>query len=194
MECGSSEGERRPFRILLGCTGSVASIKIPILVDQLQKKFEDLKYPVSISVVPTANAIRFFPTQSVINSGGKVYTDDDEWKAWSSRVSSDVDRVLHITLREHADIVVVAPVDANTLAKLANGLCDNLLTCILRAWPPNKPVIVAPAMNTQMYFHPFTSVHLKTLKEFLGYEIMDVVEKTLVCGERGTPLHSWLNA
>lgn len=56
--------------------------------------------------------------------------------------------------------MVIAPLDANTLAKVSNGLCDNLLTSVVRAWDindKNKSIIVAPSMNTYMYTHPFTS-------------------------------------
>ena len=59
-----------------------------------------------------------------------LYTDLDEWNAWTKRG----DPVLHIDLRNWADILIVAPLDANTLAKIACGISDNLLTCVLRAW------------------------------------------------------------
>ena len=80
------------------------------------------------------------------------FTDADEWGGWKSRS----DPVLHIELRKLAKIFLIAPLSANTMAKFANGLCDNLLTCVFRAWDFNSPemfgsVIVAPAMNTFMY-------------------------------------------
>ena len=64
------------------------------------------------------------------------------------------DPVRHIEFRHWADLLVVAPLDANTLAKFAIGLCDNFLTCLFRAWDFAKPVILAPAMNTLMWDHP----------------------------------------
>ena len=58
---------------------------------------------------------------------------------------------------------MIAPLDANTLAKLVAGLADNCLTCVWRAWDPNRPVILAPAMNTLMWEHPLTSQHLRQI-------------------------------
>jgi phosphopantothenoylcysteine decarboxylase len=90
----------------------------------------------------------------------------------------------------------VAPLSANTLAKIANGICDNLLvflyvfnikTCILRAWDRTKPIIMCPAMNTHMYDHPITAVHLNTIKSF-NYEkcvILGPISKKLACGDVG---------
>ena len=73
------------------------------------------------------------------------------------------DQVLHIELRKWADLLIVAPLDANTLAKFALGLSDNCLTCVFRAWDFTKPVILAPAMNTFMWESPVTLRHLRQL-------------------------------
>lgn len=81
-------------------------------------------------------------------------------------------------------MILVAPLDANSLAKAANGLCDNLLTCVLRAWDFSKPAIVCPAMNTAMWQHPTTSRHLELVASF-GYAIVAPTEKTLMCGDVG---------
>lgn len=171
----------KEFNILLGCTGSVASIKIPVIVDLIFTTFKDIK--VNVKVVATEKALHFFDrTADVLkNNNVDVLTDTDEWEMW--RKMSDP--VLHIDLRNWADIISVCPIDANTLGKLSNGLCDNLLTCILRAWDPAKPVILAPAMNTYMYHHPLTSIHLKNVSSVLGYKVLDTVEKRLACGDVG---------
>ena len=67
--------------------------------------------------------------------------------------------MLHIELRKLSSMMIVAPLSANTMAKFANGLCDNLLSCVFRAWDfETKPVIVAPSMNTFMYEHPITDI------------------------------------
>ena len=65
--------------------------------------------------------------------------------------------MLHIELRRWADLLLIAPLDANTLGKLAAGLADNCLTCVWRAWDPERPVVLAPAMNTLMWRHPLTA-------------------------------------
>ena len=71
--------------------------------------------------------------------------------------------MLHIELRRWADLLLIAPLDANTLAKLAAGLADNCLTCVWRAWDPARPVVLAPAMNTLMWQHPLTARRLRQL-------------------------------
>jgi hypothetical protein len=74
-----------------------------------------------------------------------VATDQDEWHGYADIRG---DTVLHIDLRKWADVCVVAPCSANTLAKAAAGMSDNLVSCVLRAWDFAKPALVAPAMNT----------------------------------------------
>ena len=76
------------------------------------------------------------------------------------------------------------------MAKLANGLCDNLLTCVFRAWDFRSPaaagsVIVAPAMNTFMYDHPLTEMQERTLRDTLRVNVLETVEKRLMCGDTG---------
>ena len=111
----------RPRHVLIGATGSVASIKIPTLIQQLLASFND--GDVEVRVVATDAAMHFFKASDI--KPIEVLTDAREWQEWK-RIS---DPVLHIELRNWADICVIAPLDANTLAKLANGLCDNLLVC-----------------------------------------------------------------
>ncbi|KAK7792929.1 hypothetical protein R5R35_008071 [Gryllus longicercus] len=110
----------------------------------------------------------------------EVFNDEDEWKAWNSRG----DPVLHIELGKWADLMVIAPLDANTLAKIAQGLCDNLLTCVVRAWDMKKPLLFCPAMNTRMWNHPITSKHISVLKSW-GYCEIPPISKTLMCGDKG---------
>ncbi|KAJ3289165.1 hypothetical protein HK104_007685 [Borealophlyctis nickersoniae] len=165
-----------PLRILVGATGSVASIKVPLLVKKIKEVFEG---GVEIRIVATTYALHFFKPADV--EPVEVFTDASEWEAWQ-KIS---DPVLHIELRNWADAMVIAPLDANTLAKVANGMCDNLLTCILRAWDDRRPVIVCPAMNTYMWDHKFTARHLKLLKGMLRYTVVQPISKTLACGDTG---------
>lgn len=167
------------IHILIGATGSVATIKVPMIIDKLFKIYGEKK--VSIQLVLTKHAEHFL-RGAKINKEVKIWRDEDEWYGFK-KIG---DPVLHTELRKWADIFLVAPLSANTLAKMANGICDNLLTCLLRSWQPNVPVMIAPAMNTFMYIHPVTKKHLNMLKEDYSYiEVLKPVEKVLVCGDIG---------
>lgn len=172
-EEGGGEVRRRP-RVVLGLSGSVACVKAAELVGALSATHD-------VCVVATEAATHFVQGEALSAAGAqRVLLDEHEWRQWK-RVGDPVE---HIELRRWADAVLVAPLSANTLAKFAGGLCDNLLTCVLRAWDFSKPCIVAPAMNTHMWESPFTARHLATLRE-LGVEVVDPVAKTLACGDVG---------
>ncbi|XP_018594947.1 phosphopantothenoylcysteine decarboxylase isoform X2 [Scleropages formosus] len=94
------------------------------------------------------------------------------------------DPVLHVELRRWAHLFLIAPLDANTLAKIANGICDNLLTCVVRAWNLDRPLLFCPAMNTAMWQHPITATQIAVLKGF-GYIEVPCIIKKLVCGDEG---------
>jgi phosphopantothenoylcysteine decarboxylase len=154
--------------VLLGVTGSVAAIKTPELVAQLSHAGHHVK------VVSTQAALYFFDPLELDPSRPErnravVILDEDEWPGRSEgRKYQRTDDVLHIELRRWADLFLLAPLDANTLAKLAAGLADNCLTCVWRAWEPSRPVVLAPAMNTLMWQHPLTVRHLRQLAADAG--------------------------
>ena len=149
-------------RVLLGITGSVAAIRAPALTRQLLEDGHEVK------AVATRAASYFFDPAEFGRDASKpanfdqdrLVLDEDEWPG--ERYQRD-QAVLHIELRRWADILVVAPLDANTLAKMAHGLSDNCLTCVWRAWDWARPVVLAPAMNTLMWEHPLTRRHLLQL-------------------------------
>jgi phosphopantothenoylcysteine decarboxylase / phosphopantothenate---cysteine ligase len=91
----------------------------------------------------------------------------------------------HIEWAKWADVACVAPATANILAKLALGLADNGLTTTLLALGPDKPVVLGPAMNTEMWRHPAVARNLVLLGELGPYTIVDPVEKRLACGDYG---------
>jgi len=163
------------MNILLGVTGSVAATVAGQLVFCLKEIGE-------VKVVATDSALRFDNLPSVQNSfsvnSAYHYTDADEWK-WKKLG----DPVLHIELKDWYDVFVIAPASANTIAKMAHGICDNLLTNIWMA-SRNKKVLVAPAMNTQMWKHPIVEGNVQILK-MLDVKIIPPVCKTLACGEVG---------
>jgi phosphopantothenoylcysteine decarboxylase len=146
-------------RILLGVTGSVAAVRTPALFGTLRAAGH------AVRVVATEPALHFFDPSELARdasdpAGGPLFRDADEWAG--PRYRRD-DPVLHIAFRQWADLLIVAPLDANTLAKFALGISDNFLTCVFRAWDFAKPVILAPAMNTLMWESPVTRRHLGQL-------------------------------
>lgn len=92
---------------------------------------------------------------------------------------------LHIELAEWGHLLLFAPLSANSLAKVALGLCDNLVTRIARCWPLHaKPMLVAPAMNTKMWEHPATKGQLQMLED-MAVVVIPPVSKVLACGDEG---------
>jgi phosphopantothenoylcysteine decarboxylase len=194
--------------VLLGVTGSVAAIKTP----QLYATFKAAGH--AVRIVATKAALYFFdpadfdPLPEGRRNPAVVSLDEDEWPGRNSgRRWQREEPVLHIELRRWAAVLVIAPLDANTLAKLACGLADNCLTCVWRAWERGRPVVLAPAMNTLMWQHPLTIRHLCQLTTDDGLEppsdlslevlpawinrrsrrlrIVSPVTKTLACGDEG---------
>ncbi|KRZ77718.1 Phosphopantothenoylcysteine decarboxylase [Trichinella papuae] len=170
--------DRNHFHVLIGCTGSVASTKLPELVNQILKNCHHPNASVDVRVVTTENALAFFEIDKL---SVFVYRDADEWMAWKQRG----DPILHVQLRRWADILVIAPLDANSMAKISNGICDNLLTSVVRAWDCAKPVYICPAMNTYMWEHPITYDQMDKLKNLFGFKEVPCIEKELMCGDRG---------
>jgi phosphopantothenoylcysteine decarboxylase len=189
--------------LLLAASGSVATIKIPSIIEALSSYSSKL----SIRLILTSSAANFLAGQSseqpsldaisrMLGVDG-IYLDEDEWAIPWTRGA----KILHIELRRWADLLVIAPLSANTLAKMAAGFCDNLLMSTVRAWdasgildPPRddlpisdkKKILVAPAMNTMMWFHPLTQKQLDILQEWDWVEILRPIEKTLACGDVGS--------
>ncbi|KAF8194224.1 flavoprotein [Pholiota molesta] len=173
-----AELSRRPHHthVLLITTGSVASIKAPLIVQEL------LSYSkVLVEVVATKPSLEFFSKDDVKKAGAQIWTDEDEWTGGFNIG----DPILHIELRRWADIVLVAPCSANTLSKIAHGLCDNLATSLMRALSPTTPTYIFPAMNTLMYEHPLTAEHLRIIEDIVGYNVVGPIGKKLACGDIG---------
>ena len=166
------------MKILLGITGSVATILTEKLAAKLTEKGNVVR------IIYTDKSFQFLdvPALNRISNKYKTYCDKDEF--YSKTTYHKDDPVLHIELREWADILLIAPCSVNTMAKMVNGICDNLLTSVFRAWNFNKPVFVAPSANTKMFMHPITNEHLTKLKQWEVNIIYPTVKK-LACGEYG---------
>lgn len=157
--------------IVLGITGSIAAYKAADLASFLTKQGCD------VHVVMTADALRFvtalpFKTLSRHPVVNDLYDEEEGWKP------------AHIKLADEADLLLIAPATANVLAKMANGLADDALTCIALALQPAAKVLIAPAMNGKMWLHPATQQNAAALKargaEFIGPEV-----GMLSCGYEG---------
>ncbi len=144
--------------IILGVTAGVAIYKSCSLLRVLRRK------GCSVKVVMTPNSTKLISAQLFESlSGEKVYVEMfEEAKDYS---------ITHISLAKWAQLSLIVPASANTLAKLAIGLADNLLTTLFLALPSSTPKIVAPAMNTNMWRNPLTQRNIKILKE-QGYKII----------------------
>lgn len=175
------------MNILHGLTGSVAS--------RIVNKFEDSYSNDVVKFVLTQSTKQFNPPYySIWKPLNKEKADSENvpshlhWESFDDSAEWEVykehNSVLHIDLVKWADCLLVAPCSANTLAKIANGICDNLLTNVARAWDFNKPFTIAPAMNTKMWNHPITQEHLAKVKSW-GIRVVDPVEKTLFCKDVG---------
>ena len=170
--------------VLLGVTGSVAAIYTPQLFDDLRQAGHAAK------IVATRSALYFFDAAAIEPTAGGgcnkdvVILDEDEWPGKRYQRG---DPVLHIELRRWADVLLIAPLDANTLAKMALGITDNCLTCVYRAWDRSRPVVLAPAMNTLMWGHPTTARHLQQINADLRgvVRVVPPESKKLACDDVG---------
>jgi len=157
--------------VVLGVTGSIAAHKAVDLASRLTRE------GCVVRAVLTPDALRFVtPVAFETLTRHPVVTDlYDPVAGW---------RPSHIALADEADLLLVAPVTANKLARLALGIADDALTCVALALNPEARILLAPAMNGKMWLHPATQQHVSTLKargaEFIGPE-----EGMLSCGYEG---------
>ena len=155
--------------IVLGVTGSIAAYKACELVRLFVKNGDDVR------VVMTDHAKEFvtpltFRTLSRNPVENAMFADPLEWKPG------------HISLAEAADVLVVAPATANIIAKMANGIADDLLSSVALA--TNAPIVVAPAMNTGMWENAATQGNIETLKN-RGVRFVEIGNGELACGTSG---------
>ncbi|NVF10582.1 bifunctional phosphopantothenoylcysteine decarboxylase/phosphopantothenate--cysteine ligase CoaBC [Anaerococcus sp. AGMB00486] len=154
--------------ILLGVSGGIATYKVLDLCSRLKKEGANLK------IIMTEGACKFVTPLSFETMGKcKVYSDMFE---------GHHDKVHHIELPKWADVFLIAPLTANTLAKMTYGIADNMLTASILAC--DKDIIVAPTMNTNMLNHPATQKNLKTIED-RGVYIINPLSGMLACNTRG---------
>lgn len=155
-------------KILLCVTGSIAAYKSALLVRLLVKEGAEVK------VVMTSDATSFITplTLSVLSKNEVLSQWSTHTQVWNN----------HVELGLWADVVLIAPASANTIAKMAHGLCDNLLTAVYLS--AKCPTLLAPAMDLDMWKHPSTQRNIATLKEY-GNTILPVGTGELASGLSG---------
>ena len=153
-------------KILLGITGGIAAYKIPGLVRLIKKADCD------VEIILTESAKNFVAPMTLETLSGKKIHSDENFDF----------HIPHIKLNEWAEIFVIAPCTANTLAKIAHGIADNLLTSALIA--AHCPVLIFPAMNEKMFENPATQENIKILTE-RGLNIIAPSCGDLACGVSG---------
>ena len=151
-------------KILLGIAGSIAAYKSPYLVRLLIKAGAEVK----IIMTPSAKDFVSKLTLSTL-SRNPVFTELFDEESWAN----------HVMLGRWADVMLIAPLSCNTLAKMANGQCDNLLLAVYLS--ATCPVVVAPAMDEDMWHHPSTRNNIKKLESF-GNKIIPVEKGDLASG------------
>ncbi len=163
----------RGKHVLVGVTGGIAAYKVSYLVRDLVTSGAEVK------VMMTEAGTRFVsPLTFSALSKNPVSTD-----LWTDNQSSDSDiSTQHIDLANWADVLVIAPASANTIAKLAYGISDNLLAVVALA--TTRPIILAPTMDAEMYLNPVTQNNLTSLKE-RGYIVIPPVKGELASGLSG---------
>ncbi len=153
--------------VILGVSGGIAAYKAADLASRLVKR------AIGVDVIMTEAAIRFVGTATFRALTGRPVRVD---------VFDEEGEITHVELAQRADLFLVAPATANTIAKLAHGLADNLLTTVALA--VDCPRLVAPAMNSRMYADPAVQANIATLRD-RGYQILGPAAGRLACGEEG---------
>ena len=156
--------------ILVGISGGIAAYKIPELIRLLKKAGAD------VQVATTKHALEFVTSLTLQTvSGHKVYSD--VFAAINEHSTE------HISLPDWADLMLIAPATANVLCKMANGIADDALTTTFAAM--RKPVVIAPAMNTNMYESPATQKAISELATWENVTMLDCASGELACGTTG---------
>jgi len=155
--------------VIVGVTASIAAYKACEIVNLLRKNLFDVR------VILTKDALEFVtPLTLQTLSGNKVLTDMFEpSERWNP---------VHTSLADNASLILIAPATANVIGRLANGICDDLLTCVTYA--SKAPVLIAPAMNENMYNHRIVMKNIAKLKK-IGYSFVGPVKGRLACGHDG---------
>ena len=156
--------------ILLGLSGSISVYKACDIVSTLKKEIE-------VHVIMTEAATKFVaPLTFQVLSKNKVHTN-----IFDEHIPAEIN---HIELGKRAYVFIIAPASANTIAKISNGIADDMLSATALALPKNVKKLIAPAMNREMFLNEITQKNIRNLQE-MGYEVIAPQKKLLACGDIG---------
>lgn len=165
-------GDLKDRNIVLAVTGGIACYKACTLVSRLAQA------GATITVLMTESATRFVaPLTFQSLSGRPVHTS-----LWQSEDHHDSQ---HIGTARQAELFIIAPATANTIARIAHGFCDDVVTTVACALPRSTPVLVAPSMNEQMWENPITQENVLKLKRTLGWRIIGPADGWQACRTKG---------
>ncbi len=156
------------MNLLLAVTGGIAAYKACELTSLSIKAGHDVRVMMSRRATHFVGSLTFAGL-----TGHKVLHDDSEFA------------MDHIQWAKWADVACVAPMTANMLGKLAHGLCDDVLSTTLMALPAATPVVLGPAMNTEMWQHPATQRNLELVRSYGRATVVEPSTKRLACGDVG---------
>lgn len=158
--------------ITLAVSGSISAYKAADLTNQLRKLGHN------VTVLMTEAATQFITPLTLQSlSKNRVHTD--------VMLEENPASINHIDIAKNTDLLLIAPASANTIAKIAHGFADNIVTTVALAIPHGTPKLLAPAMNTQMYLNLATQDNLSTLNRY-GFQEIKPRESLLACGDFGT--------
>lgn len=163
------------MKILLGVTASVAATLTPKLVSSLSAESWVVK------MIATERSLYFFDRND-LPSEVELLSDRDEWPGNGYTKDQPIP---HIDLGAWADILLIAPLTADTLSDIAHGKANKFLTSTVLAWPLAKPLVIAPAMNTRMWENPITQDNLDRALEVYNTIVVDPIAGKLACGTEG---------
>jgi len=168
--------------IILGITGSVATVMLFKLVDELEKNGFQVR-------VITTKASWLFVLSVLFRKPKKMFKFLKIWESglleFTGAFSKKKGKVRHINLVKWADAMLIAPASANTISKIVHALADNFLTTTALAMPQNKKIFIAPAMNVNMWQDPFFQKNMKELKKEQMYQVIGPATGALQCGDEG---------
>jgi len=168
--------------IILGLTGSIATVMVFKLVDELEK------YDFNVKIITTKNSwlllISVFARHPKrIFHFLKIW--DSGWAEIVGAFSKKKGHVHHINLTKWSDAILIAPASANTISKITHAIADNFLTTTVLAMPAHKKVFIAPAMNEHMWHNVFFQKNIEAIKKEPTYQIIGPEKGQLQCGDEG---------